>query len=346
MMMRNGQRMITRGLAVAFAAVVAVAAAACQDDSEPADKPQGLTKAAYIERANASCVKREGEAGAAFERIVGSGTPTPAESQRFLTEALVPALKAGVEERAQLPAPEGEAEEIEAINEAGRRMVSGFERIASSKAGAHALMLGQIPDPATEVDTLNRRYGVDQCVGDGESPDFTAADLEGLNFAASQVPEMEYQPESSGLGAFSADQEEEAEEEGDRSGLELLKRLEEAGLEADYASQFFATRRDSELAFVESIAFLFEDEEGAAEAVETVAEGAARNTAPAHEIDPPPVGEQAFGIQGKFDRFRTYTFGWRVGDVIQLFTVAPGDQQAGPAVAAELGEQLAAKAQQ
>ena len=225
-MMRNKRRMITRGLAVALASTAAAAAAGCQSDSEPADEPQGLTKAA-----------------------------------------------------------------------------------------------------------------------ESESPDFAAADLKGLNFVASDVPEMEYQPESSGLGAFSADQEEDAEEEGDRSGLELLERLEEVGLEANYVSQFFATSRDSELGFVESIAFLFEDEEGATEAVEIVAKGAARNIAPSNEIDPPAVGEQAFGIQGEFDGFRTYAFGWRAGDVIQLFTVAPSDQKAGPEVAAELGEQLAAKAQ-
>jgi hypothetical protein len=346
MTMSNGQTMITRGFAVAFAAAVASSAAGCQDGAEPADQPQALSKAAYIERANASCVERERASGAGFERIVGSDTPTPSESQRFLAQAVLPALKAGVKERAQLPAPEGDAEEIEAINEAAKQMVSGFERIASSKAQAHALMLGQIPDPATEADTLNRRYGIDECGGaESESTDFAAADLERLNFASNEVPGMEYQPELSGLGAFSVDQEEDAEE-GDRSGLEFLDSLEAVGLEANYVSQFFATSRKSELGFVESIAFLFKDEAGAAEAIEIVAEGAARNISPADEIDPPPVGDQAFGLRGKFDGFLTYSFGWRVGDVVQLFTVAPRDQDAGPEVAVELGQQLAAKAQQ
>lgn len=143
--MGNGRRTITRGLAVAFAAAAAILAAGCQDDAtEPPDQPQGLSRAAYIEQANASCAEREGEAAAALERIVGSGTPTASESQRFLTEAILPALQAGVEERAKLGAPEGDAEQIEAINDAGRRMVSGFERIASSKPQAHALMLGQV----------------------------------------------------------------------------------------------------------------------------------------------------------------------------------------------------------
>jgi hypothetical protein len=145
MTMGNGRRTITRGLAVAFAAAAAILAAGCQDDAtEPPDQPQGLSRAAYIEQANASCAEREGEAAAALERIVGSGTPTASESQRFLTEAILPALQAGVEERAKLGAPEGDAEQIEAINDAGRRMVSGFERIASSKPQAHALMLGQV----------------------------------------------------------------------------------------------------------------------------------------------------------------------------------------------------------
>jgi hypothetical protein len=179
--------------------------------------------------------------------------------------------------------------------------------------------------------------------GASESPDFTTADLEDLNFAPDEIPRMEYQPDSSGPGAFSEDQREEAKEEGEKSGLKLLDRLGELGLEAEYVSQFFATSRGAELSFVESITFLFEDEGGAEEAVDVLREASAKNLKPADEIDAPELGEQTFGLQGKFDDLLTYSFGWRVGDVIQILGVAPGDQHAGPETTIELAEQLETK---
>jgi hypothetical protein len=177
------------------------------------------------------------------------------------------------------------------------------------------------------------------------SPDFAATDLAGLNFAPNELPRLEYQRDSSGAGAFFKDQEEEAREEGDESGLKLLGRLRELGLDRDHVSQFFATTRDAELSFVESITFLFQDERGAEEAVDLVGKASAENTRPAKEIDAPELGTQAFGLRGEFDGSLVYSFGWRVGDVIQIIGVAPGDQDAGPDSALQLAERLEAKAE-
>jgi hypothetical protein len=183
--------------------------------------------------------------------------------------------------------------------------------------------------------------------GDGEeAPDFARADLESLNFAPNDLPEMEYQRDSSGLNAFTADQLEEAEEEGDRSGVQFVAELEQLGLEADHASQFFAFERGSELSFVEGIVFLFADAESAEGAIDAVREANEDNLAPAEEIDAPDLGEQAFGLLGEFEGFPVYSFGWRVGDVIELVSVAPGDENAGPESTIELAEQLEAKAQE
>jgi hypothetical protein len=143
--------------------LVAVAlAAGCGDDS---NEPQGLSKQEYIAKANASCTRHEKEAGEAFGRIIGRGRPTAAEAQRFLAEAVVPAVRDGVAERAKLPAPQGDEAEIRAINAAARKAVAGFERIAADRTQSLRLMSGRLDDPATEVDALNRRYGVDKCGG-------------------------------------------------------------------------------------------------------------------------------------------------------------------------------------
>jgi hypothetical protein len=176
--------------------------------------------------------------------------------------------------------------------------------------------------------------------GDDDGPDFAVADLERLNFAPNEVPNMEYQPDSSGPGAFAAAQ----REQGDEGGVRLVDRLEELGLEADYVSQFFAASRGAETNFVESVSFLFEDDGAAEEAVDVVSEASASNIEPAEEIEAPDLGEQPFAQRGEFDGFLTYSVGWRTGDVIELVTVAPGDQKAGPESTIELAEQLESKA--
>ena len=150
----------TRTLVIAGLALGLLAG--CGDDE---DEQSGLSKTEYIAKANASCARHERAAGAAFDRIVGGGRTTAAESQRFLSEAVVPALRDGTAERADLPAPEGDGNEIDAINAAARRAVAEFSRIASDRSRSAALMRGAEPDPAKKVDALNRRYGIDKCGG-------------------------------------------------------------------------------------------------------------------------------------------------------------------------------------
>lgn len=200
---------------------------------------------------------------------------------------------------------------------------------------ALALIAGTVGYAALAIDKLGS--------SGRESQDFVARDLGRLSFAPDELPGLAYQRESSGAGAFEADQRAEAREEGDRSGLELVNRLKQLGLEADHVSQFFATSRRSEVSFVESIVFLFERESGAEASVAEVRRATATNVAPAHPIDAPDLGRQAFGLRGKFEGFPTYTLGWRAGDAIQLLTTAPQDRQAGLERTLELARRLEAK---
>ena len=52
-----------------------------------------------------------------------------------------------------------------AINAAARKAVAEFERIAAARTQSAQLMSGRLEDPVTEVDTLNRRYGIKECSG-------------------------------------------------------------------------------------------------------------------------------------------------------------------------------------
>ena len=168
---------------------------------------------------------------------------------------------------------------------------------------------------------------------DSDSPDFAAADLERLSLAPADLPEMEYQPDRSGAGAFTRGGE----------NREVAARLEKLGLESNYVSQFFATSRDSELGFVESLVLLFEDEAAAEAAVSQLEREGLNNLDASETIDAPDLGEQPFGVRGEFDGFPVYSYGWRNGDALFLVTVAPGGQKPGPRSTLRVAAEVEAK---
>jgi hypothetical protein len=149
-----------------IAPIVLIAAAlltaSCGDD----DDGDSLTKQQYIAQAGASCERSGKQAGEAFDRIIGDRQPTAELAQQFVAEGVVPTFRRGLEQREALPAPEGDEDQIEAINVAGREALAEFEEISDDKSSSASLMRGQTPDPATKVDALNRRYGVQKCGGD------------------------------------------------------------------------------------------------------------------------------------------------------------------------------------
>ena len=148
---------------------LASVAAGCGDDED-----EGISRAEYIERSGAICERTGEQAGEQFERIVGEeGPPPPGEEERFLTnaqrflkEGAIPNIRQNIDERRELPTPEGDEEKIEAIIAAGEEALVGFERVAANRSQVRGLFEGKIPDPATEFDALSRRYGIDKCGGD------------------------------------------------------------------------------------------------------------------------------------------------------------------------------------
>lgn len=135
----------------------------CGDDDGGAEG-SGPSKEQYIAAANEICVESRNEAEAVFEEAGFSGRPTPAEAQRAL-KGLLPVMQESFGGRAALDAPEGEEAAIEAIDAAGEEAVAEFERIAADRKESAALMSGQTPDPAIEVDRLSGEYGIDECAG-------------------------------------------------------------------------------------------------------------------------------------------------------------------------------------
>jgi hypothetical protein len=153
-------RSISRKLtAVAVAFTAATSFMACDDETA------AITGSEFVSRSNAICAANAEKADALYAEILEDAARTPENAQAFL-ERLVPVFRNGVDDRREIPAPEGDEETVDAINSAGDEATAGFEAAAKTPQASAALMRGLTPDPAVEYDRLSAEYGVDGCVGD------------------------------------------------------------------------------------------------------------------------------------------------------------------------------------
>jgi hypothetical protein len=158
---RIGQRPAAALAGAMLALAISGVLTACGED----DDEQGLPKKEYIARSGAICVSNGKKADALNQRLVQGAPRTPATAHRFI-RAVVPVFSDSVRRRSKLPAPEGEENEIRALNAAGAEALAEFRRIAAKQSRSADLMLGKIPDPAADYDARSRRYGIAKCGGD------------------------------------------------------------------------------------------------------------------------------------------------------------------------------------
>jgi hypothetical protein len=175
------------------------------------------------------------------------------------------------------------------------------------------------------------------CGGDGgttpSSEDFAKADLKHLVFAPSEAPPgLLYSRKVSGPAIL--------EKEGRK---QFISEIKKRGLVADYGAQFFPKSRRAALGFAETIALLFEDSKTASDALNFLRQLQLLVFTPATEIDGPGLGEESWGVRGKFHgKELTYIYGWRRGNVVQLMTVSPKAPSSGPEQTLQLAKDLAA----
>jgi hypothetical protein len=105
-----------------LAAIAALTALqACGNEEE-----EKLTRAEYVTKANAICLKRKKERPiAAKEEGVHYRTATQKELERLIKKRFVPNYESMVEELASVPAPEGEEKAVD-------QLISSLERAATS----------------------------------------------------------------------------------------------------------------------------------------------------------------------------------------------------------------------
>ena len=141
--------------------LVSLAAAGCGGDSDEGGfspvVSDPATKVEFLRQADEICHSTESRIEAAADELVtGKGDPEPREVADVARGIVVPALEAEVAAIGALEAPQGDAEEIEAILDATR---AGIEEI---EADPQALVDG-VPESLQVAERLARKYGSRQC---------------------------------------------------------------------------------------------------------------------------------------------------------------------------------------
>lgn len=170
-----------RGIGVVGA--LALVGAACGDDDA------GLSKAEWIEAAEAICA----DANDAFEALFEEGPPaTPEATQRFV-EDVVPILERRVSELRDLEAPEGDAEEIAEMLDRGEQGVDDVREASQSPEASVEIFNAEGGEDNRAFDESLAAYGAEACEEDeGEEEEEAAPPIAGAREVVVQGTEYAF----------------------------------------------------------------------------------------------------------------------------------------------------------
>ena len=96
------------------------------------DEPESLTKAEYVKRANAICVKLNKDTSVKFDTFYREpGKPTTAQLKAMTKSVYLGNMQARLDQLRELPVPEGEEAKVDALLAA---MQKGIDEAASQRA--------------------------------------------------------------------------------------------------------------------------------------------------------------------------------------------------------------------
>lgn len=148
---------VTTLLSAALAVVLAIPGCG---DSQDGTTTVGVTKAAFIKRADAICAKSYNQRRSGFLSFVQNARDEPfsdiREIRRFADTVLIPTRQQQVEELRALGAPSGDEDDVEAILEAYEE---GIEKAEEDPRAAVTSTFGVFVK-ATE---LAEEYGLENC---------------------------------------------------------------------------------------------------------------------------------------------------------------------------------------
>jgi hypothetical protein len=142
-------------LMLAGALAVGLIAAGCGGDDDD-DSSDALTKQEFIAQGNAICKAGNAEIDAAAEETFAkNGQPTPAESDAFVTDTVVPNVQGQIDDMRALGIPEEDADQVNGILDEAEGIVDELEADPSSIEG----------DPFAPVNGDLKDYGLTTCAG-------------------------------------------------------------------------------------------------------------------------------------------------------------------------------------
>jgi hypothetical protein len=156
------RRVLTGGSLCLVVIGMAVALTACGSSSS--DSSTALTKAEFLKQGNAICRRGNKEIGEAAEKEFphSGGKPNEAKLEQFANQRIIPNIESQVQGISDLPAPEGDAAQVEAIVEAAEASIEKAKEDPS-------LMIDEGgEDPFAKPDELATEYGLTACASEGE----------------------------------------------------------------------------------------------------------------------------------------------------------------------------------
>jgi hypothetical protein len=146
-------------LAVAVALALGGLAAGCGDDNKDSSG-DALTKQEFLVKGNAICNAGNKEVETAFETAIPKGQPTKEQLDTVVTDSLVPSVQRQIDSIRDLPAPEGDEDQITEMLDKAELAVQDVRENPSlaTQNGSQ--------DPFAEVQKELTAYGLTACGGD------------------------------------------------------------------------------------------------------------------------------------------------------------------------------------
>jgi hypothetical protein len=136
---------------------------ACGGDDEDEGAEEALTKEEYIAQGNQICERFTDEidqlGAETFPKRVEQGQPSPQQLSTFAA-GIVPIIEQAKADLQELPAPEGDEEQLDAFFAAVDDAVAQYQQAADNPQEAQQIFAG---DPPGEAQEIADEYGLTAC---------------------------------------------------------------------------------------------------------------------------------------------------------------------------------------
>jgi hypothetical protein len=148
-------RLKTTGVAVSVAAALALGACGGDDDDG-----ESISKQEFVAQADEICEESDARIEAEGRKVFANRRPSQQEIVTYMEEVVIPEVTQQVDAVDQLPVPEGDEEQIQAVVDSAREGLETAEADPARFAGTEG---EDSEDPFDEASRLAGEYGIQEC---------------------------------------------------------------------------------------------------------------------------------------------------------------------------------------